>query len=454
MKTEVHKKIIDYLRKIPSKRVFIKLKNTSYTFSQVIDICSDFHKSHPELIDKNCAIVSEDRESLAIYLPALDNICNCIFLQPDDIEGNEKDFYNSANIEYIVKLGNREVISVEQVTGLNNIESQCENEVADYILATSGTTGIPKLASYSFRSLTATAQKNIERGGEFIWGLSYDINRFAGLQVYLQTVVAGSTLVIPAKGEAVDTLVKLFVENRVNCLSATPSFWRKVLMVPSHKNIPLKRITLGGEISNQSILNALSHSFPHTNIIHIYASTEAGVGFAVKDKREGFPSSFLKQETKLACQMKVEGGLLWIKSEHGCAKFVKGNLDVDSDGFINTGDLVEVKDNRILFLGRKSGSINVGGSKVMPEKVETVLEGSPFVLMASVFAKKNPMLGALVSADVALTERGELLSNKELKAELIAFCRHQLEAFEIPVTFNRVEAIATNATGKKIRNKK
>ncbi|WP_338589249.1 class I adenylate-forming enzyme family protein [Shewanella khirikhana] len=453
MKAAMHNKIAHYLSQIPSERVFLNFSNTRYTFGRILELCIEFKIKFPELSNKNCAVVSEDRESLAIYLPAIDYICCNIFLQPNDISGNEAEFYQSADIDYIVKLGNCSITSVEKVSTSHSSVKKNRN-VATYILATSGTTGTPKLASYTLNTLTATAQKNIVRGTEFIWGLSYDINRFAGLQVYLQAVVAGSALVIPSKNESIDSLVKLYVNNRVNCLSATPSFWRKVLMVPSHKRLPLKRITLGGEISNQSTLTALSNSFPDSTIIHIYASTEAGVGFAVKDKLEGFPFRFLAEETGLVCQLKVKNGLLWIKSRYGCSNLLKGELEVDLDGFINTGDLVEVKGERVIFLGRESGSINVGGNKVMPEKVEAVLEDSIFVSMANVFAKNNPVLGALVYAEIALTEQGEALSSKALKAELIGFCRDKLEAFEIPVVFKRVDAIATNATGKKVRSKK
>ncbi|MEX0333111.1 AMP-binding protein [Vibrio tubiashii] len=451
MKTETHNKIVSYVRQVPTERVFLSFQNTCYTFGHILELCTEFYNKFPELIDKSCAVVSEDRESLALYLPAIDNVCRSVFLQPDDISDHEADFYQSGGVEYIVRLGNGAVTSVEENTALQWVENRTAN---GYILATSGTTGTPKLASYSLTALTATAQKNIERGQEFVWGLTYDINRFAGLQVYLQAVVAGSTLVIPPKNEPIDSLVQLYVNKHVNCLSATPSFWRKVLMVPTHKSIPLRRITLGGEISNQSILTALSKSFPDTNIIHIYASTEAGVGFAVKDKQEGFPTHLLAESSSLPCKLKVEGGLLWIKSLHGCSKFVKGELELDCGGFINTGDLVEVKGERVLFLGRDSGSINVGGNKVMPEKVESALEGSPFISMAKVFAKKNPVLGALVSAEIVTTEQGQALSSKELKAELISFCRDKLAAFEIPAMFKRVDVIETNATGKKIRNKK
>lgn len=449
MKTVKHNKIIDHLAKIPGERTFLDLQDNLFTFKDIHELCVSFKSKYTDMIDKNCAIISEDRESLAIYFPAIDNLCKSAFLQPADIKSNQEEFYYSANIEVIIKLGDGKVLSVEYVACDTTSSA---NKADNYILATSGTTGVPKLAAYSLESLTATAQKNIERGGEFIWGLSYDINRFAGLQVYLQAIVSGSTLVIASKMESIDSLVKYYVKHSVNCLSATPSYWRKMLMVPNHKSIPLKRITLGGEISNQNILGALSGSYPKASIAHIYASTEAGVGFVVKDGKEGFPLDFLHERNDLKCQLKINGGVLWIKSDHGCTRFIKGNLDIDTNGFINTGDLIQVSNDRVLFLGRDSGSINVGGNKVMPEKVESVLEDNCHVYMARVFAKSNPVLGSLVSAEIVLADSGKVLTVKELKTEIMAFCRNRLESFEVPVLLKQVEMIKTNATGKKIRS--
>jgi len=219
MKNETHNKIINYVRQIPRERVFLNFKDTYYTFGRILELSIEFQNNFPELVDKNCAVVSEDRESLAIYLPAIDNICRNIFLQPNDVIGNEAEFYQAAGIDYVVKLANSTVISIERIKCAQkdvkqNVDSAC------YILATSGTTGIPKLASFTLISLTATAQKNVDRGIEFIWGLSYDVNRFAGLQVYLQAVVSGSTLVIPSKNETIDSLVQLYVGKHVNSLSA------------------------------------------------------------------------------------------------------------------------------------------------------------------------------------------------------------------------------------------
>jgi hypothetical protein len=47
------------------------------------------------------------------------------------------------------------------------------------------------------------------------------------------------------------------------------------------------------EIADQAVLDSLRAFFPQAKVAHAYASTEAGVGFAVNDGREGFPSSLL-----------------------------------------------------------------------------------------------------------------------------------------------------------------
>ena len=74
------------------------------------------------------------------------------------------------------------------------------------------------------------------------------------------------------------------------------------------------------------------------------------------------------------------------------------------DGFVDTGDRVELRDGRYYFRGRTGGVINVGGLKVYPEEVESVLNADPRVRMSLVRARRNPITGAVVVADVVLTD--------------------------------------------------
>ncbi|MDO6691729.1 class I adenylate-forming enzyme family protein [Aliiglaciecola sp. 3_MG-2023] len=451
MKNTLYKsnQLIDIVKRVPLDRIFLTTKELHYTYNDIVKLSNQFKSENPSFIGRKCAVISDDRESLALYLPVFDSIFHTILLLPKDAVEYEGIFLKSAEIDYLIHLS---AGLVSRIVAVSKVQVEHANESSTYILATSGTSGVPKLASYSLDTLVATAKSDINQGKNFTWGLTYDINRFAGLQVYLQSISSGSTLVIPSISATMTELITLFSRKSVNSLSGTPSFWRKLLMAPSHGALQLKRITLGGEISDQSVLSALSQRYSSAVIVHIYASTEAGVGFVVKDKKEGFPVSFLAHKPDLECQLKITNGNLWIKSTKGCSKYINGNLDIDSEGFLNTGDMVKIEGERVIFLGRQSGAINVGGNKVMPEKVESILEHHPSVAMAKVFSKTNPVLGSIVACEVVVEDSFKCLSLAAVKRDIFSFCKLHLESFEVPVLLKRVDSISINATGKKARN--
>ena len=60
------------------------------------------------------------------------------------------------------------------------------------------------------------------------------------------------------------------------------------------------------------------------------------------------------------------------------------------EGFVDTGDMLELRGDRYYFVGRRDGMINVGGMKVHPEEVEAVINRHPLVRMSLVRTKKNP----------------------------------------------------------------
>jgi acyl-CoA synthetase (AMP-forming)/AMP-acid ligase II len=40
----------------------------------------------------------------------------------------------------------------------------------------------------------------------------------------------------------------------------------------------------------------------------------------------------------------------------------------DADGFVDAGDIVELRGDRYYFVGRRGGILNIGGLKVHPEE--------------------------------------------------------------------------------------
>jgi acyl-CoA synthetase (AMP-forming)/AMP-acid ligase II len=448
MKNIVLNKINKIIERIPSDRVYAVGPNSKLTYGELTVCINKFSNKYDFLCNSKCALQCDERFSLAMYLPCIEKLASVVFLQPDDIKKEVLEhFYQTAGIQYVINVINGDIeIEKLDVKPIDSIEYP--NIDTQWLLATSGTTGTPKLLSYSLLALCATSKSDIDKGKEFVWGLCYDLNRFAGLQVYFQAVSSGSTLVIAESNYSITETVQLFSNNDVNAMSATPSFWRKILMSSISRDLRLKRITLGGEISEQSILNALKIKFPDSVIVHIYASTEAGVGFVVKDGKSGFPENYLNSYEGSSIQMKVIDEHLWIKSSRGAADILEGTLDVDLDGYVDSGDIVFVRDGRVLFLGRSSGAINVGGSKVIPEEVENVLNSSDYIVLSKVFGKESSMLGMLVSAEIQLSSKANDLNKKEIKSLIISHCKKYLDTYKVPAMMKFVNEISVNQTGK------
>ena len=167
----------------------------------------------------------------------------------------------------------------------------------------------------------------------------------------------------------------------------------------------------------------------------------------------GFPLDYIGPSNKSTIELKIVDNILWITSEGGASSILSGSLMIDECKFINTGDIVQIIDNRVLFIGRESGTINVGGNKVIPEEVESVLNRHPDVLQVRVFGKKNSVLGMLVNAEIVVESSRELASEKALKKELLLFCKVELEPFKVPAVIKIVEEIAINESGKIVRNR-
>lgn len=312
-----------------------------------------------------------------------------------------------------------------------------------WLLATSGTTGTPKLVEHTLATLSFSAKRDLSRGGDFVWGLLYDPCRFAGIQVVLQALLSGSRLCI-AEAQDLDTQIEDLLRGKVNALSATPSLWRKLLMNGRIAELPLRQITLGGEIADTMILAALKLIFPNARIIHIYASTEAGVAFAIKDGRAGFPSEWLDSKVGLVFLRVSDDGHLLIKSE-----FMPTGSEImkriDSDGYLDSLDLVRVNGDRVFFLGRDSGAINVGGNKVSPEEIEGHIREVEGVLEARVFGKKSSMMGQIVAAEIVPASG---VDQKILRQNIQLHCRSVLQNWQIPNLISFVNDLKRTATGK------
>ncbi|HXI47228.1 MAG TPA: fatty acid--CoA ligase family protein [Steroidobacteraceae bacterium] len=325
----------------------------------------------------------------------------------------------------------------------------------EWILLTSGTTGVPKLVVHSFDSLAGALPRHPASVKPMVWSTFYDIRRYGGLQIYLRAVLSGSPLVLSDAGEPTRDFLARAGAAGVTHISGTPSHWRRALMSGDTALIAPEYVRLSGEVADQTVLDALRAAYPSARIAHAFASTEAGVAFDVNDGLAGFPAGLVGKAGG-TIEMKVEDGTLRIRSGRTAARYLGAAASqlAAGDGYVDTGDLVELADGRYYFRGRKGGIINVGGLKVYPEEVESVLNADPRVRMSLVKARRNPLTGSLVVAEVVLADSensSDAETAEKMKTDLLNACRRVLAAHKVPALLRFVPALEMTAAGKLVR---
>ncbi len=333
------------------------------------------------------------------------------------------------------------------------IERRC-GAASEWILLTSGTTGSPKLVVHTLSSLAGTPPRRAPDAS--VWSTFYDIRRYGGLQIYLRAVLSGSPLVLSSPTESTAEFLARAAARGVTHISGTPSHWRRAFMSGAAQLLKPAYVRLSGEVADQVLLDQLHTTYPSARLAHAFASTEAGVAFDVNDGRAGFPAEFLDGAPG-GIEMTVQDGTLRIRSRRTAARYLGSAPQAlsSADGYVDTGDLVELENGRYYFRGRRGGIINVGGQKVYPEEVECVLNADPRVRMSLVRSRRNPITGAVVVADIVLEDslnsalEGPMA--EEIKNDLLSACRRALPAHKVPAMLRFVAALELTAAGKLVR---
>jgi acyl-coenzyme A synthetase/AMP-(fatty) acid ligase len=322
----------------------------------------------------------------------------------------------------------------------------------EWILLTSGTTGTPKLVAHTLHSLGGALPTQTLSGRQSIWSTFYDIRRYGGLQIYLRAVLSGSPLVLSSSGEPTPDFLARAAAAGVTHISGTPSHWRRALMSGQAAILKPEYVRLSGEVADQAVLDNLRAVYPNARIAHAFASTEAGVAFDVNDGLAGFPLGFVDNPAG-EIELKVVDHTLRIRSGRNAARYLgaEPGVLVSDDGYVDTGDMVELVDGRYYFRGRVGGVINVGGLKVYPEEVESVLNADPRVRMSLVRARRNPITGAVVVADVVLANPASEAAADAVKSDLLDACRRTLAAHKVPAMLRFVPALEFTPAGKLVR---
>ncbi len=417
-----------------------------------------------EQLRGRCVVLApSDQLTAALALIELDGVARRVVLCPPGLpdehlvlvakEANADACVADSAVPDMSRLGVESIGLPEPRVLAGDVDRRCSH-ASEWILLTSGTTGAPKLVLHSLASLTSAFARQPRSSETTVWSTFYDIRRYGGLQVLLRALHAGSMVLSSADEPVPDFLARAGAAT-VTHISGTPSHWRRALMSGAAGRIAPRNVRLSGEIADQAILDSLRAAYPGATVAHAFASTEAGVAFEVGDGAAGFPAALIGAPG--AVELKIEEGTLRIRSAGNAVRYLGDpapRLKSD-DGFVDTGDRVEQRDGRYYFMGRSGGVINVGGLKVHPEEVEAVINSHPWVRMSLVKARRSPITGAVVTAEVvpadAVVGQAERPANEQLTHEITELCQRVLAAHKVPAMIRIVPALAMSAAGKLVR---
>ncbi len=314
---------------------------------------------------------------------------------------------------------------------------------AGLVLFSSGSTGTSKAILLDFDLLLDKMEKRPKAHRTLVFLL---FGHIGGVNTVMRTLGSGGTLVMMDNRQPAEVCAAI-ERHRVDLLPTTPTFLTLLLMSGSYRHHDLESlrlITYGTEPMPESTLHALREALPDVVLKQTYGMSELGI----LPTRSKSSESLYMQVGGNGFETRVVDDVLWIRADTAMLGYLNAPSPFSEDGWFNTGDVVEVDGDYLRILGRASELINVGGEKVYPAEVESVLLEVPGVSDAVVFAGDSPVTGKVVCARVMVAEPED---ETELRRRIKRHCRARLAPFKVPVTIEISNSTLHGSRYKKIR---
>jgi acyl-coenzyme A synthetase/AMP-(fatty) acid ligase len=318
---------------------------------------------------------------------------------------------------------------------------------AGLVLLSSGSSGRPKVILHDLSRIVAgKLQARRRRRLSIILFLLFD--HIGGINTLLGTLVSGNTA-IAIQDHTPDEVCRLVQRHRARVLPTSPTFLNLLLVggyLERYDLSSLKLITYGTEPMPDTLLERVHVGFPGARLLQTFGTSETGISGTQSASSR---STYFKLEDHLFEQRVIEGELQLRSRTQFLGYLSQRTENVTEDGWFKTGDLVEAgADGYFRIKGRVSDTINVGGEKVLPTEVESVLLGSPLVAECVVYGEPNAITGQHVCAEV---QPAREMPAAELRAHVQQFLAARLEAFKVPVRIKAVGEIRRSERFKKLR---
>lgn len=382
-------------------------------------------------------------DAVALMFSLIKKSCVIVPLT-SSVLSNKEQFLEIANVEFDFSLLEKEIqmlkITPQEYNPL--ILDIKEKQTSGLILFSSGSTGQPKAALHNFDQILEKFKVPRHRKTAISF-LLYD--HIGGINT-LFYVLSNGGCVVTVADRSPDTVLKAIEKYKVELLPTSPTFINLILLSGTWKDYDLSSlnlVTYGTEPMPQSTLEEASRALPSVNFLQTYGLSEIGI---LRSKSESNSSLWVKIGGE-GFETRVREGLLEVKAKSAMLGYLNAESPFTEDGWFKTGDAVEVKGEYFKILGRVSEIINVGGEKVYPAEIESVLLELDFVSEASVSKIENPITGQAVKATVSVSG----LENKEAIKRMKLHCKDHLSRFKRPVKYVISEGPQYNSRFKKNR---
>jgi acyl-CoA synthetase (AMP-forming)/AMP-acid ligase II len=406
-------------------------KGLSYTYKQLLNRIKECQRIISSRGINNGSVVALEGDyspnSIALLLALIEKKCIIVPIS-NTLNKNKTKLFNIAQVEFVYRVNEYDAFTLENLSNESDNEYYKiirERDHPGLLLFTSGTSGEPKAAVHDFLALLEKF-KTRRKALRTLNFLLFD--HWGGLNTMFHTL-SNSGVIVATKDRSPENVCKLIEKHKIELLPASPTFINLLLLSGIYENYnlrSLKIISYGTEPMPESTLQRLTLIFPKVKIFQTYGLIELGV---MRSKSERDDSLWIKVGGE-GYKTRIVDGILQIKADSAMLGYLNAPNPFTEDGWFITGDEVLQKGDYIKILGRISEIINVGGEKVYPAEVESVIQEIENVAEVTVYGVKNPITGNIVCAKVRLKKEA---NQKDFPMFLKKYCRERLQNYKVPV---------------------
>lgn len=311
------------------------------------------------------------------------------------------------------------------------------------IVPTTGTSGQPKATVFDHQTHIAHARAAADRldltpGDRWLACLSPA--HIGGLAIYLRAALHGACLVPQRRFDAAAAR-QAMREAEVTHASLVPAMLDRLIDHEPDPPSTLETVLVGGDACPEPLLErALDAGWP---IALTYGMTETASQACTA------PPALVRENPGTVgppldgVELEIRDEEIHVRGPTLAEGYLDGELPLDDDGWLATGDTGRLEDGHLWVTGRLSDRIVTGGATVDPVEVEDVIREHPGVEDVCVVGVDDERWGQIVTAAIVSHETGTL------DAETLAsFCEDKLASPKRPRAWAFLDELPRNANGK------